>query len=46
MVARPVLLYGVEAWALRKEEERLLQRKETWMLRGLNGDLLEGNDYE
>ena len=36
MVTRPILLLGAEAWALRKEE-RLLQRMEMWMLRGLMG---------
>ena len=36
-IVRPVLLYGAEMWAIRKEEERLLERTEMRMLRWILG---------
>ena len=36
-VVRPVLLYGVEAWALRKKEQSQLERTELRTLRWLMG---------
>ena len=34
---RPVMIYGAEAWALRKKEEELLERTEMRMLRWIMG---------
>ena len=46
-VVRPVLLYGAETWALRKNEERQLERTEMRMLRWLMGiSLREGRRNE
>ena len=36
-VIRPVLMYGSETWALRKREERMLERTEMRMLRWIMG---------
>ncbi len=36
-VVRPVMLYGAEGWAVRKEEEDLMRRTENEMLRWIFG---------
>jgi len=40
-MVRPVMIYGAEAWALRRSEEGLLERTEMRMLRWMLGSTLK-----
>ena len=37
IMIRPVMMYGAEAWTLRRKEEKLLERTEMRMLRWIGG---------